>query len=45
MLQPDFRTLVVIGSALIVQLFLSKMKMRYFLAHENRQTLVIKSLL
>lgn len=30
MLQPDFGTLVVIGGALVVMLFLSKMKIRYF---------------
>ena len=30
MLQPDFGTLVVIGGSIIVMLFLSKMKIRYF---------------
>lgn len=31
MLQPDFGTLVVIGGAIVVLLFLSKLKIRYFL--------------
>ena len=31
MLQPDFGTLVVIGGAIIVLLFLSKLKLRYFI--------------
>ncbi len=41
MLQPDFGTLVVIGSALIVQLFLSKMKIRYFLLGGGLITLLL----